>query len=220
MKTLQVLSINRHRLHTDGKGITTLVALAGCGLQCKYCINAEVLKKDTSMRKIQVKDLIKTLYIDHCYFVYSGGGVTFGGGEPLLQGDAIREFVRRCPEEWNITIETSLYAPREQLALLLEEADDEKESQSIRKKIQFIVDIKSMDPNIYKQYTGKDQQLMVKNLRYLLQCVSKEHIVIKVPRIPKYTTKEMVVRSRQQLMNELGVEGEDIRELTYVETCN
>lgn len=44
MSGFQVMEINRHRMRTDGKGVTALVALAGCPLSCPYCINAELLK--------------------------------------------------------------------------------------------------------------------------------------------------------------------------------
>lgn len=43
MNVFDVVTIERHRFHTDGKGVTTLVILNGCPLQCRYCINGKLL---------------------------------------------------------------------------------------------------------------------------------------------------------------------------------
>ena len=127
-------------MKTDGKGITLLVVLTGCPLACPYCINGELLKDSSRLKLVTPKQLVEELAIDHCYFLYTGGGVTFGGGEPLLQSEAILEFAQVCPSEWNINIETSLNVPLEQLEPLL------------TGRFSFIIDMKAMQPDIYKQY--------------------------------------------------------------------
>lgn len=40
---IPVIGVSRHRLGTDGNGVTTLVAFHGCNLRCKYCLNSEAL---------------------------------------------------------------------------------------------------------------------------------------------------------------------------------
>ena len=87
--TMPVLSINRHRLTTDGVGVTTLVAAYGCPLSCKYCINERILNPDSLKSCVHMtpQQLYDRLKIDDLYFIATGGGVTFGGGESLLHAD-------------------------------------------------------------------------------------------------------------------------------------
>ena len=152
-KDFAVLAINRHRMLTDGRGITSLVALAGCPLSCPYCINQDLLKNTKLLEQISPTDLVERLAIDHCYFLYTGGGVTFGGGEPLLQAESILEFANVCPMEWNINIETSLNVPFKQLEPIL------------NGRFSFIIDIKAMQPEIYKGYTGLENTQVIYNLK-------------------------------------------------------
>ena len=91
-----IMSISRLRMGTDGKGVSTLVAFFGCPLHCKYCINDFCHKKkgcDESVPRgaYTPEQLIKILRKDELYYRMSGGGVTFGGGEPLLQSLFIHE---------------------------------------------------------------------------------------------------------------------------------
>ena len=109
-----LIGIDRHRLATDGDGITTLVAFHECPLRCAYCINAQCFKESPKC-KLTVDKLIERLMSDNIYFLATGGGVTFGGGEPLLYADFISEFTRKMPEEWKITIESSLNVPNKNI---------------------------------------------------------------------------------------------------------
>lgn len=201
-KDFSMLTISRHRMKTDGKGITSLVALAGCPLACPYCINGELLKDSSILKKVSPKQLVEELAIDHCYFLYTGGGVTFGGGEPLLQTNAILEFANLCPPEWNINIETSLNVPFKQLEPLL------------TGRFSFIIDIKSMQPDIYKQYTGLDNSQVIYNLTELCKCIDKEKYVVKVPLIPEYSDEKSVEESFDKL-KQIGVEHTNILTFTY-----
>ena len=80
----------------DGPGIRCVVFLNGCKLRCKYCHNPEtwhISKKDTA-----VNDLIKKIIRYKPYFK-NNGGVTFSGGEPLLQPDFLIEICRELKKE-------------------------------------------------------------------------------------------------------------------------
>ena len=77
------------------------------------------------------------------YFLATGGGITFGGGEPCLYSDFIKEFKTCCGEEWNITLETSLNVPFANLKNIFPVVNN------------YIVDIKDINNEIYKKYTGK-----------------------------------------------------------------
>ena len=185
-----LLSISRHRLGIDGQGVTTLVAGASCPLRCKWCINQEVLKKDAS-EMISPEELYERVRIDDLYFQATGGGVTFGGGESMLQAAFFAPFREICGEKWRLCAETSLAVPRS-LVELAEQTIDE-----------FIVDCKDMNPEIYHSYTGGDQALMESNLRFLIEKAGPERVVVRVPLIPEFNTEEDTNRSVERL-KELG----------------
>ncbi len=202
-KNFAMLAINRHRMQTDGKGITSLVALAGCPLSCPYCINHDLLKDIKLLEQISPTDLVQRLAIDHCYFLYTGGGITFGGGEPLLQAESILEFAESCPKEWSINIETSLNVPFKQLVPLL------------NGRFSFIIDIKAMQPDIYKSYTGLDNTQVIDNLREIHEKLPKDKYVVKVPLIPEYSDEECV-RNSLEILKKMGVKEENIITFEYV----
>ena len=202
-ETIKILGINRHRLKTDGKGVTTLVALPGCPLRCKYCINKEFLQQTERLQEVTIEKLIEKLSDDHCYFVYTGGGVTFGGGEPLLQMESIVSFLNECPEEWNLTIETSLNVQYVHESLLQSE------------RVSFIIDIKSMNKDIYERYTGKSQEQTLHNLKKIAKQVAGDRYYVRLPRIPGYTTKAHIDESVEALCA-LGIDKNNIQIFDYV----
>ena len=113
--TVPLIGICRHRLTTDGEGVTTLVAFHGCPLRCRYCLNSQCLKAAGEWRQMDVADILDEVAIDDLYFQATNGGITFGGGEPLLRSNAIADFCQQCPTEWNIYLETSLNVARRHL---------------------------------------------------------------------------------------------------------
>ena len=76
----------------DGPGIRTVVFLSGCNLRCKYCHNPEMWKK--GKQNYTVDELIYKIQRNKPYFK-NGGGVTFSGGEPLLQYDFLLECCKK-----------------------------------------------------------------------------------------------------------------------------
>lgn len=183
--TMPVLSINRHRMKTDGVGVTTLVASYGCPLRCKYCINAGILKPEKLKlcKNMTPEELYDVLKIDDLYFQATGGGITFGGGESLIHSDFIARFREICRDKWNITLETSLNVPKENLLTVLPAVND------------FIVDIKDMNPEIYEAYTGRSNDMVLENLSILIKEKSPEHIRIRVPKIPNHNGEEDLKKS-------------------------
>ena len=181
-----LLAVERLRMGTDGTGVTTLVASAGCPLRCRWCINKALLEKAPA-ENVSAQELIERVKIDELYFLATGGGVTFGGGESLLHALFIRRFRELCPRAWRLCAETSLAVPRENVETAAEAVDF------------FLVDCKDMDRAIYLRYTGGDGDLMEGNLRYLLERVGPERVLVRVPRIPEYNTPEDQTRSASAL---------------------
>ena len=172
----RMIGISRHRLAIDGEGVTTLVAFHGCLLHCKYCLNPHSLSKDTQCIERTVEELIDEVRIDQLYFLATGGGITFGGGEPLLNSAYIKEFCQQCPKEWRISIESSLNVPRKNVEDVLPFVKE------------WIIDIKDMNPEIYKAYSGISNERVIDNLKW----IASEHpdllasISIRLPHIPDY----------------------------------
>ena len=185
--TAPLIAINRHRLTTDGEGVTTLVAFHGCPLHCEYCLNAQCLQADGVWCRLTPGELYSEVEIDDLYFMATGGGICFGGGEPLLRSDFIKAFAEIMNPEWKLTIETSLNVPLENV-------------KAIASLVQmWYVDIKDMNPNIYKAYGCKENKQVISNLQWLAANGYADKVIIRLPLIPEYNTDE----DRQQSQKEL-----------------
>ena len=93
----------------DGPGIRTVIFLNSCLLRCKYCHNPETWKMGN--KNMTVDDLIQKVLRSKPYFK-NNGGVTFSGGEPLLQYEFLLECCKRLKKEnIHIAIDTAGYTP-------------------------------------------------------------------------------------------------------------
>lgn len=201
--------VSRLRMGLDGRGVTTLVTFMGCQLSCKYCLNerchGKVYEDDgvTPCKGIlmltpqQLYDMVKN---DNIYFQATGGGVCFGGGEPLEHPEFIMEFRKLCGEKWKITVETALACHPHNIELLAPIVDH------------WIVDIKDMNPRIREKYTGRVGD-SAHQLCYLKQYGIVDNVTIRVPHIPGFNTDEDVNRSIEQVKI-LGFM--DIQEFEYL----
>lgn len=183
--TAPVISCSRLRMH-DGAGITTLVCFHGCPLRCKYCLNPFTLRAETKYKTVTPEALYEQVKRDSLYFIATGGGVTFGGGEPLLRTDFIKEFTTLA-EGWHFCAETSLNVPPENVEIAAGCVDF------------FIVDCKDTNGEIYRSYTGKDNSRMLQNLRRLLELVGPDRIRVRLPLIPGFNTPEDQLQSKAYL---------------------
>lgn len=201
--------VSRLRMGLDGRGVTTLVTFMGCQLRCKYCLNerchgkvyedngATPCKGILMLTPQQLYDIVKK---DNIYFQATGGGVCFGGGEPLEHPEFIMEFRKLCGEKWKITVETALTCHPHNIELLAPIVDH------------WIVDIKDMNPRIREKYTGRVGD-SAHQLCYLKQYGIVDNVTIRVPHIPGFNTDEDVNRSIEQVKI-LGFK--DIQEFEYL----
>jgi len=190
--TAPVITFDRLRMLSDGDGITTLVVFHGCPLRCRFCLNPFSFAPGTRRSQMTPRELYEKVRIDELYFLTTGGGVTFGGGEPLLQSAFLQQFRALCGPDWHLCAETSLNVSRQQVALAAECIDH------------FYVDCKDLNPEIYRAYTGMDNERMLSNLSYLLSQVGPERITLRVPLIPGYNTPVDREKTVAQL-KEMGV---------------
>ena len=192
MLKFPLYGIERLRITTDGAGVCTLVGACGCPLRCKYCLNPRSWNCTVVHKQVTPEELLEAVRIDGLYMAATGGGVTFGGGEPLVYAEFIRAFRCLAPAEWKINAETCLNIPPE-LAEIASECIDV-----------FYVDIKDMNPDIYRAYTGCDNQRVKTNLKKLLNAIGAERIVARVPLIEGHNTEADVECSIREL-NSMGI---------------
>jgi len=192
LEAVPFIGVSRHRINIDGAGVTTLAAFHGCPLHCRYCLNPSCFGKTDNLPHYTPQTLFDHVRIDNIYFLYTGGGICFGGGEPLLRIDFIREFRKLCGDAWKITAETSLAVPRSAVEAASEIID------------YFIVDIKDTNPAIYKAYTTRSNRQSLQNLRWLISVKGLERIMVRVPLIPGFNAADDCNRS-VTLLQQMGV---------------
>lgn len=177
---------------SDGAGVTTLVGFHGCPLKCKFCLNPECLNDGAKCLEMTPRELYDKIKPDHLYFLATGGGVTFGGGEPLNNSSFIKKFHEICPPEWKIYIETSLNVPSENVLEILTSADE------------FFVDPKDINPEIYRSYTGGDNTRVIENIKLILNKKGSDVLTVRLPLIKGYNTENNREKS-ETFLRSLGV---------------
>ncbi len=204
-----ITNIQRFSLH-DGPGIRTTVFLKGCSLHCPWCSNPENIesfiqeffqagKKGFFGYYLSTDALMEELLKDEVFYgEYSStccnieeilGGVTFSGGEPLLQ---MKEISSVCEalhaKNIHIAAETSLFVSRELLDIARKHID------------LFLVDIKLLDPKRAKQVEGGNIDTFLNNLDCLMN--QEKQVIIRIPVIGTYTdnaeNRELIIELLSQ----------------------
>ena len=197
-ETIKLVSVSRIRTKTDGEGVTTLVVSMGCPLRCAYCINPFTWDGSIKGKTYTIDDLYNELKIDNLYFLATGGGVMFGGGEPLLNADFISNFINKYKDTgWKFSMETSVNVPLENLKKVIGLID------------LFIVDTKDMNKERYELYTKADYDNFINNLKYLLKEVGPEKIIARVPIIPNFH-KGKEYEDNIKALQEIGIKGIEV----------
>ncbi|MBR1809334.1 MAG: radical SAM protein [Paludibacteraceae bacterium] len=185
------IAVSRHRINLDGDGVVTLACFGSCPLRCKYCINPQCFEERDSWQTLTTEQLYTRCKPDELYFLATGGGVTFGGGEPLLRSAFISEFRRLCGPDWVLSAETSLNVKQDNVAELIPVLNH------------WIVDIKDTDPDIYRAYTGRDNSLVLSNLHLLADSGLTDKVTLRIPLIPDYNN-EYYRQKSITLLQDLG----------------
>jgi pyruvate formate lyase activating enzyme len=189
-----VFDIKRFALH-DGPGIRTTVFLKGCPLRCWWCQNPESIRDfpETLQIKsitptfnnscieekifgneINVDSLIKELIKDRIFYDESGGGVTFSGGEPLVQADFLVESLKLCKKIGiNTAVDTSGYTPFENIEKIYDSTD------------LFLFDLKIFDDEKHIKFTDVSNKLILSNIKKLTDIGNKT--IVRIPLIPGIT---------------------------------
>lgn len=147
-------------------------------LLCGACVEACFSEAITLVGKQYSADaLFANLEKDKDVFRQSGGGVTFSGGEPLLQAEFVKQMLQRCKAaDISTAIETALNVPWETVASVLPYTDH------------VICDLKVLDPVKHRDATGQDNARILDNIRRL--CDTHADVLVRTPVIPEFNDND------------------------------
>ena len=187
----RIFDIQKYSVH-DGPGIRTIVFLKGCALRCRWCCNPEsqsfeVQNMNTENgskligRDAMAGEVIEEVLKDFAYYRRSGGGLTLSGGEMLLQPDFALALLKLAKKNGiNTAVESTGYAPFETIEKLLPYIDT------------YLLDIKHINGEKHKEFTGKDNVLILENAVKIAQLSKK--CIVRVPTIPTFNDTPEEIR--------------------------
>lgn len=217
---LRIFDIKRFAVH-DGPGIRTTVFLKGCPLACLWCHNPESQSMDLHRVKVEQKlngksmyrektygadmdvdELLQAVLRDRVFYEESGGGVTFSGGEPLMQTEALLPLLSACKKEGlHITLDTSGQASREDFDRVLKHVD------------LFLYDLKNMDAGLHRKHTGVDNLRILENADFLLERGAS--LTFRIPVVPGVNTSDGEREALRIFLEERAAHLEEIHLLPY-----
>ncbi len=182
----------------DGPGNRLVYHLQGCNMKCIWCSNPEgmLFKGGT---EYDIQSILKEC-IDARKMFFSGGGVTFTGGEATMQYDELFKLLKLLrSKNINTCIETNATHP---------------ELLKIAKYIDYLImDFKHFDNELHKKYTGTDNKTVKENFEKL--CKSKRQVHIRIPLINGINTQSP--EGFAEYFSEFNTENAVFEFLTYHE---
>ena len=182
MTTGIVFDIKEFTIH-DGPGIRTTVFMKGCPLSCTWCHNPEGQSRRPQIirglagerlagQEYTATELANLLNQQADIFRANEGGVTFSGGEPLMQAEFVAEVIDLL-YGIHVLLDTSGYGQEQDFQDLVHRSD------------LVFFDLKLVDCVMHQHYTGCDNDLILNNLQIL--SASGKPFVIRVPLVPGVT---------------------------------
>jgi len=144
-----------------------------CNL-CGECVDACVAgAREIIGQEITVGEVMTEVEKDVVFYDQSGGGVTFSGGEPLMQPEFLLALLNQCQKQGiHTAVDTSCYAEPQIIDQVADKTD------------LFLCDLKHMDSDIHKRFTGVGNNLILDNIKRLSQ--AGKEIIIRIPVIPGF----------------------------------
>ena len=208
-----IFNIKRFAVH-DGPGIRTTVFMKGCPLRCFWCHNQEGWSTDMQSysrktvldgseyceqemigREVSLIELMHQVERERIFMEESGGGVTFSGGEPLMQPEFLEAALKYCRETgFHVAVDTSGYAELDILERIAPLTD------------LFLYDLKIMDDDLHQKLTGVSNRRILENLEWLV--THGHQVQIRIPLIRGLTAVEsnlqQVIRFLKGLKNQVS----------------
>lgn len=155
-------------------------------------------------KEMTVDECMEIILKDRGYYEKSGGGVTVSGGDPVIQMDFVVELFRRCKEEKIQTcLESTFYAEWSTIEKVLPYTDI------------IISDIKHMDTNVHRKHTGRENHLILENLKKLAD-LNKE-IILRIPVIPGVNDgKDNLEKTADFILNEMDGKVRTLQLLSFM----
>ncbi|MFP3155341.1 glycyl-radical enzyme activating protein [Lachnospiraceae bacterium ZAX-1] len=186
----RIFDIQKFSVH-DGPGIRTIVFFKGCVLRCRWCCNPESQRYEIETMQVggkaktigwdvTVKEVLEEVKKDRTYYRRSGGGLTLSGGEALCQPNFGEALLFAAKED-------GIHTAMESMGC----ADFKTIKRYLPNLDLYLMDIKHMDGEKHKEFTGKSNELMLENAREIAKSDTK--LMIRVPVIPTFndTKKEI-----------------------------
>lgn len=161
-----------------------------CGKCTEFCINEA---RNLVGKEFSPKELLKEIKKDEIFYEESDGGVTFSGGEPLLQIDFLEEMLRLCKEQGiHTTVDTSGYSDFKNFKRILDYTD------------LFLYDVKHLDDNMHKKYIGVSNELIKENLIKLSEL--NANVFARIPIIKGINDDEKNIDETIEFLREINLE--------------
>lgn len=190
-----IFNIKRYAIH-DGPGIRVTIFMKGCPLSCLWCHNPEGISPvpstvgqvdrigEREFRRNEVVgkyydsgEILTILEKEKVFINQSGGGVTFSGGEPMMQFDFLREALILCREKgYHTGVDTSGLSSSDRFRKIIPFTDI------------FLFDIKHLDNQKHKEYTGVSNDEILNN--YDLIAANCRGYMVRIPVIPGFNDDE------------------------------
>ena len=169
-----------------------------CGKCTLYC---PVDARKVCGKEHTVDEVLKEVLKDQAFYETSGGGVTFSGGECMLQIDFLAEILKKCKENGiHTAVDTAGHIPFESFEKILPYTD------------LFLYDIKIFDSQKHKQYVGVGNELILENLKKLFE--RKAKLWIRIPIIPDVNDSIEEIQKIKDFLKTIGT-AEKIELLPY-----
>ena len=169
-----------------------------CGKCTLYC---PVDARKVCGKEHTVDEVLKEVLKDQAFYETSGGGVTFSGGECMLQIDFLVEILKKCKENGiHTAVDTAGHIPFESFEKILPYTD------------LFLYDIKIFDSQKHKQYVGVSNELILENLKKLFE--RKAKLWIRIPIIPDVNDSIEEIQKIKDFLKTIGT-AEKIELLPY-----